>query len=112
MGRQREGPRPPVRDRGVDDASCDLAREQLLAWPNAELAVMGPDGAVNIIFRSELKEAADPDARRAELVAEYREKFANPYIAASRGYLDDVIAIEIIAVHCVWKIHFIENPTC
>jgi acetyl-CoA carboxylase carboxyltransferase component len=61
------------------------------AWPSAELAVMGPDGAVNIIFRGELKEAQDPDARRAELVADYREKFANPYIAASRGYLDDVI---------------------
>ena len=61
------------------------------AWPSAELAVMGPDGAVNIIFRGELKDAQDPDARRAELVADYREKFANPYIAASRGYLDDVI---------------------
>jgi propionyl-CoA carboxylase beta chain len=61
------------------------------AWPSAELAVMGPEGAVNIIFRQELKDAPDPDARRAELVAEYREKFANPYIAASRGYLDDVI---------------------
>ena len=52
---------------------------------------MGPEGAVNIIFRNELKEAKDPEARRAELVAEYRDKFANPYIAASRGYLDDVI---------------------
>jgi len=61
------------------------------AWPSAELAVMGPDGAVNIIFRNELKDAKDPDARRAELAAEYRDKFANPYIAASRGYLDDVI---------------------
>jgi propionyl-CoA carboxylase beta chain len=61
------------------------------AWPSAELAVMGPEGAVNIIFRNELKEAKDPEARRAELVAEYRDKFANPYIAASRGYLDDVI---------------------
>ena len=62
-----------------------------LAWPTAEIAVMGPDGAVNIIFRKELAEAADPAARKAELVAEYREKFANPYVAASRGYLDDVI---------------------
>lgn len=62
-----------------------------LAWPTAEVAVMGPEGAVNIIFRRELAEAEDPEARRAELVAEYREKFANPYIAASRGYLDDVI---------------------
>jgi propionyl-CoA carboxylase beta chain len=62
-----------------------------LAWPTAEIAVMGPDGAVNIIFRKELAEAADPVARKAELVKEYRERFANPYIAAARGYLDDVI---------------------
>ncbi len=61
------------------------------AWPSAELAVMGPEGAVNIIFRKEIAEAEDPDKRRAELVEEYREKFANPYIAASRGYIDDVI---------------------
>jgi propionyl-CoA carboxylase beta chain len=61
------------------------------AWPSAELAVMGPEGAVNIIFRKEIAEAEDPDKRRQELVAEYREKFANPYIAASRGYIDDVI---------------------
>jgi propionyl-CoA carboxylase beta chain len=62
-----------------------------LAWPSAELAVMGPEGAVNIIFRKELAEAEDAEKRRAELVAEYREKFAHPYIAASRGYIDDVI---------------------
>lgn len=62
-----------------------------LAWPGAELAVMGPDGAVSIVFRKELAESDDPQARKAELVAEYREKFANPYIAASRGYLDAVI---------------------
>ena len=62
-----------------------------LAWTNAELAVMGPEGAVNIIFRKELADAKDPEKRRAELVAEYREKFANPYIAAARGYVDDII---------------------
>jgi acetyl-CoA carboxylase carboxyltransferase component len=62
-----------------------------LAWPSAEIAVMGPDGAVNIIFRKELAQADDPVRRKAELVAEYRQKFANPYIAASRGYIDDVI---------------------
>jgi propionyl-CoA carboxylase beta chain len=62
-----------------------------LAWPSAEIAVMGPDGAVNIIFRKELEKADDPARRKAELVAEYREKFANPYIAAERGYIDDVI---------------------
>jgi len=62
-----------------------------LAWPSAELAVMGPDGAVSIIFRKELAEAEDAQKRKDELVADYREKFANPYVAASRGYLDDVI---------------------
>jgi len=62
-----------------------------LAWPTAEIAVMGPEGAVSIIFRKELAEAEDPAARKAEMVAEYREKFANPYVAAGRGYLDDVI---------------------
>ena len=61
------------------------------AWPEAEIAVMGPAGAVNIIFRKELASAKDPVKRKAELVEEYREKFANPYVAASRGYIDDVI---------------------
>jgi acetyl-CoA carboxylase carboxyltransferase component len=63
----------------------------VLAWPTAEIAVMGPEGAVNIIFRREIAEADDPEARREELVQEYREKFANPYVAASYGYIDDVI---------------------
>ena len=62
-----------------------------VAWPTAEVAVMGPEGAVNIIFRSELEEAADPTARRAELIADYKERFANPYHAAERGYVDEVI---------------------
>ncbi|HUQ41468.1 MAG TPA: acyl-CoA carboxylase subunit beta [Candidatus Limnocylindrales bacterium] len=62
-----------------------------VAWPSAEIAVMGPEGAVNILYRDELAKAKDPDKRRAELVAEYTERFANPYVAASRGYLDDVI---------------------
>jgi len=61
------------------------------AWPSAEIAVMGPDGAVNIIFRKELSQAKDPIKKKIELVKEYREKFANPYIAAARGYIDDVI---------------------
>jgi propionyl-CoA carboxylase beta chain len=52
---------------------------------------MGPEGAVNIVFRKELAESDDPDARRAELIADYKERFANPYAAAERGYVDDVI---------------------
>jgi propionyl-CoA carboxylase beta chain len=61
------------------------------AWPTAEVAVMGPEGAVNIIFRKELDGADDPDARRKELIADYRERFATPYTAAERGYVDEVI---------------------
>src|ERR1044071_2598112 len=66
---------------------CDLA----FAWPSAEMAVMGPAGAVAIVMRKELDEADDPVARRAELIEEYTEQFCNPYLAAERGYIDDVI---------------------
>ena len=62
-----------------------------LAWPTAEIAVMGPEGAINVLYRKELAEATDPDTLRAQLVQEYRDTFANPYVAASWGYLDDVI---------------------
>jgi acetyl-CoA carboxylase carboxyltransferase component len=62
-----------------------------VAWPSAEIAVMGPEGAVNVLYRDEIAKAKDPDAKRAELVRDYVERFADPYVAASRGYLDDVI---------------------
>ncbi|MDQ6637122.1 MAG: acyl-CoA carboxylase subunit beta [Candidatus Dormibacteraeota bacterium] len=62
-----------------------------VAWPTAEVAVMGPEGAVNVIFRRQLESAADPAARRAQLVSDYSEQFANPYVAAERGYVDAVI---------------------
>jgi len=61
------------------------------AWPTAEIAVMGPDGAVNIVFRGEIAKSDSPDETKQRLVAEYRESFANPYVAAARGYVDDVI---------------------
>jgi propionyl-CoA carboxylase beta chain len=61
------------------------------AWPTAELAVMGPDGAVNILYKRELENGSDPGKVRAEKVAEFREKFANPYVAAARGFIDEVI---------------------
>jgi propionyl-CoA carboxylase beta chain len=61
------------------------------AWPTAEIAVMGPEGAVNVLYRRELETAPDPDALRARKVAEFREKFANPFVAASRGFVDEVI---------------------
>ncbi len=73
-------------------SSKALRGDLCLAWPGAEVAVMGPRGAVNIISRRELREAEDPDALRQKLVQEYRREFAHPYVAASRGYLDDVIA--------------------
>ena len=62
-----------------------------LAWPSAEIAVMGPEGAVNVLYREEIAAAKDPDAKRAELVSEYTARYANPYVAASRGYIDDII---------------------
>ncbi len=71
--------------------SKSIGSDLAFAWPTAELAVMGPQGAVEIVYRRELQQAADPAARRAELVADYTEKYANPYAAAERGYVDDVI---------------------
>jgi acetyl-CoA carboxylase carboxyltransferase component len=71
--------------------SKSIGADLAYAWPSAELAVMGPQGAVEIVYRRELQQAADPIARRAELVAEYTERYANPYAAAERGYIDDVI---------------------
>ena len=71
--------------------SKSIGADLAFAWPSAELAVMGPQGAVEIVYRRELQQAADPVARRAELVSEYTEKYANPYAAAERGYVDDVI---------------------
>ena len=78
-------------------AYCVMASKHLrtdfnYAWPTAELAVMGPEGAVNILYKRELEAAADAIAARAEKVAEFREKFANPYIAAEQGFIDQVIA--------------------
>lgn len=71
--------------------SRDLGADYVVAWPNAEIAVMGPDGAANIIFRREIEAAEDKNAKRKEKIDEYRDTFANPYVAASRGYIDDVI---------------------
>ena len=71
--------------------SKSIGADLAFAWPSAELAVMGPQGAVEIVYRRELQQAADPAKRRAELVTEYTERYANPYVAAERGYIDDVI---------------------
>lgn len=71
--------------------SRDLGADVVLAWPTAQIAVMGPDGAANIIFRKDIEAADDKNAKRKEKIEEYRNTVANPYIAAARGYIDDVI---------------------
>ncbi|MAT36892.1 MAG: acyl-CoA carboxylase subunit beta [Actinomycetota bacterium] len=71
--------------------SKSVGSDLSLAWPSAELAVMGPQGAVEIVYRREIEAASDPEARRVELVDEYTEKFASPYVAAERGFIDEVI---------------------
>ncbi len=71
--------------------SRSLGADVCLAWPSAEIAVMGPEGAVNIVYRREIEKAEDKAARRQELVQEYKDKYANPYIAAARGWIDEVI---------------------
>ncbi|MEM4734891.1 MAG: carboxyl transferase domain-containing protein [Candidatus Thorarchaeota archaeon] len=72
-------------------ASRHIGADLVYAWPTAEIAVMGPDGAINIIFRKEIEAAKDKEKKREELVREYRAKFANPYVAAGLGYIDKVI---------------------
>ncbi|GDX29649.1 methylmalonyl-CoA carboxyltransferase [Actinomycetes bacterium] len=71
--------------------SKSIGADLAFAWPSAEIAVMGAQGAVNIIFRKEIDQSDDAEGRRVELIEEYTDKFANPYVAAERGYVDDVI---------------------
>ncbi len=81
------------------------------SWPTGEIAVMGPDGAVNIIFRRELEKAEDPDARRQELTEEYRNRFANPYIGASHGFIDDVIDPRETRFQVIRALEMLQNKT-
>jgi acetyl-CoA carboxylase carboxyltransferase component len=71
--------------------SRHLGADFVFAWPTAEIAVMGPEGAANIIFRSEINGAEDPSGMRRQKVSEYTEKFANPYVAAASGHIDAVV---------------------
>ena len=80
-----------------------------LAFPTAEIAVMGPDGAVSIIFRKQIMEAEDPDKEKEKLVAEYRKTFANPYIAAQLGYIDEVIEPRITRKRIVQALESLQN---
>jgi acetyl-CoA carboxylase carboxyltransferase component len=79
------------------------------AWPTAEIAVMGPEGAVNIVFRKEIAAAEDPEAERERLVQEYREQFANPYVAAARGYVDDVIEPQETRPRLIEALRMLQN---
>jgi propionyl-CoA carboxylase beta chain len=72
-------------------SSKHLRTDVNYAWPTAEIAVMGAEGAVNILYKRELEAAADVEAARAAKLAEYREKFANPFVAAQKGYVDEII---------------------
>jgi propionyl-CoA carboxylase beta chain len=95
-------------------AYCVMASKHIrtdfnYAWPSAEIAVMGPEGAVNILYKRELDQAADPAALRAERVAEFREKFANPYIAASRGFVDEIIRPRMTRAKLVAALASLEN---
>ena len=74
--------------------SRHLRSDFVFAWPHAEIAVMGPEGAANIIFRKEIKEAENPTKMRQQKIQEYKDKFANPYVAAAKGYIDAVIEPE------------------
>ena len=78
---------------GAYDVMCSshIRSDANFSWPTGEIAVMGPQGAINIIFRRELAEAEDPEAKRLDLVEDYKRRFASPYVAASRGFLDDII---------------------
>ncbi|MGI6554010.1 MAG: acyl-CoA carboxylase subunit beta [Bacillota bacterium] len=84
--------------------SRSLGADQVFAWPTAEVAVMGPEGAANIIFRKEIKESENPERTRAEKIEEYKKMFAHPYVAAARGYVDDVIEpkdTRIMLIRCM-----------
>jgi propionyl-CoA carboxylase beta chain len=89
--------------------SKHIRTDMNFAWPSAEVAVMGPEGAVNIIYRRELAASEDPAARRAELISDYREHFANPYIAAERGYIDEVIAPRETRPKLIEALHMLQT---
>jgi len=79
------------------------------AWPTAEIAVMGAEGAVNILFKDEIDKATDPEQHRKELIAEYTEKFANPYIAAARGYVDEIIEPRFTRAKLITGLEMLKN---
>ena len=89
--------------------SKSIGADIVFAWPNAEIAVMGPNGAANIIFAREIAQSEDPEAVRAEKIEEYREKFANPYVAASMGMVDDVIDPRETRIKLIQSLEMMRN---
>jgi len=95
-------------------AYCVMGSKQVrtdinLAWPTAEVAVMGPEGAVNIVYRRELAGAVDKAAARQQKIEEFRERFANPFVAAERGYVDDVIEPRETRRRVIGALRMLEN---
>jgi propionyl-CoA carboxylase beta chain len=89
--------------------SKHLGADMNFAWPTAQIAVMGAQGAVNILYRSEIAAAEDPDALRAEKITEYEDTLANPYVAAERGYVDAVIMPSTTRTHVVKALRTLRN---
>jgi propionyl-CoA carboxylase beta chain len=89
--------------------SKSIGADLVFAWPNAEIAVMGPQGAANIIFAREINQSEDPEATRAQKIEEYREKFANPYVAASMGMVDDVIDPRETRIKIIQSLEMLRN---
>lgn len=89
--------------------SKSIGADLVFAWPNAEIAVMGPQGAANIIFAREISQSENPDATRAQKIEEYREKFANPYVAASMGMVDDVIDPRETRIKIIQSLDMLRN---
>jgi methylmalonyl-CoA decarboxylase subunit alpha len=89
--------------------SRDMGADVVLAFPSAAVAVMGADGAANIIYRREIQGSANPDATRASKIAEYKTAFDNPYVAAARGYIDDVIQPEQTRAQLILHLEMLED---
>ncbi len=90
-------------------ASKHIRTDYNVAYPTAEIAVMGPEGAVNIIWRKELAKAKDPEKFREEKIKEFREKFANPYISAEKGYIDEVIEPKFTRLKLIKALEMAQN---
>jgi acetyl-CoA carboxylase carboxyltransferase component len=90
-------------------SSKHLRADINLAWPSAEIAVMGAEGAINIIYRDEIRRSENPGQTRDALIADYKEQFTNPYVAASRGYLDDVIDPAETRVQLIKALDMLQN---